>query len=79
MTTPIKDDFKVVDIPKMDYKGKVLCNRCGREFHSDELVYGHPLKGFRNKYPSWYCPTWNCQGYLNSGVSFVMDLVKHKD
>lgn len=79
MMTPIKEGFKIVDMPKMDYKGKVICNRCGNEFHSDELVYARPLKGFKSKYLSWYCPTWNCRGYLNSGVYFVSQLLVTED
>jgi hypothetical protein len=79
MTAPIKDGFRVVDMPKMSYKGKVLCNRCGNEFHSDELVYARPLNGFNSKHLSWYCPTWNCHGHLNSGVYFLTDGLKTED
>jgi hypothetical protein len=71
LMTPVKDGFKIVDMPKLDYKGRVLCNRCGIECDSDQLLYARPLEGFKSKYLSWYCPTWNCHGHLSSGVYFL--------
>lgn len=67
----MKTDFHIVDMPKLDYHGKVYCSRCNKEYPADELVYARPLQGPNSKYLYWYCQTDNCQGYLNSGVYYI--------
>lgn len=74
--TPIKEGFKVIDIPKMDYKGMVYCTQCGTEFAADQLVCAMALKGFNKNYSFWYCPTWNCNGHIPNGVYFVSGSVQ---
>ena len=68
----MKKNFRVIDLPRMEYTGPCLCNRCGKEFDSSELVCGAPTKGHTDYtlYARWYCPTEDCNGSLNSGVYF---------
>lgn len=67
----MKTGFRVVDVPKLDYHGKVVCKRCDKEYPADELIYARPLTGLNSKYLFWYCPTDSCLGRLNYGVYYI--------
>jgi hypothetical protein len=67
----MKPGFRVVDMPKLNHKDRVVCKRCNTEYHADELLYACPLKGPNNTHLSWYCPTHNCLGRLNYGVYYL--------
>ena len=68
----MKKEFRKVHLPKMKYVGPCICNRCGKEFSSADLISGVRTKGHEDRqlYAQWYCPTENCNGHLNSGVYF---------
>jgi hypothetical protein len=69
----MKKNFRVLNLPKTEYwVAMCICNRCGKEFSSDKLVYGVPEKGHTDytTYPHWYCPTEDCNGFINSGVYY---------
>ena len=69
----MKKNFRAIDMPRDgEWIGPCLCKRCNKEFSSAELVYGVPLKGHSDYtlYARWYCPTEDCNGFLNSGVFY---------
>jgi hypothetical protein len=69
----MKKDFRVIDLPRgQEYIGPCLCKRCGKEFSATELVFGVRTKGHEDgqRYARWYCPTEDCNGYINSGVYY---------
>jgi hypothetical protein len=68
----MKKEFRRVNLPPMKFVGPVLCNRCGKEYDSTELISGVRTTGHQDRqlYAKWYCPTEDCSGFLASGVYF---------
>ena len=66
----MKQNFRAIELP-MDqlYVGECYCTRCGKEFPSHEMLYGVRTDQRASQiHAHLYCPTDDCNGYLNNGV-----------
>lgn len=70
----MKPGFQLLDVPKLDHHGRVICNQCGKEYPADEMIYARPLIGPGFRGPRWYCSTWDCNASLDHGVYFLTHL-----